>query len=392
MSETIKRVTLRDREVILVGTAHISHESVNEVTETIKAEKPDHVCVEIDAGRYKSMTETNQWERLDIVKVLKTGQGFLLLANLVLASFQRRMGSAMGNAPGEEMKAAVVTAQELGIPFHFCDREVATTFKRAWAKSSFWNKSKLLASLASSAFSNEKLSEEEIESLKNKSAIDDMMGELADYLPQVKEVLIDERDRFLAAKIYESGVGKSVAVIGAGHMGGVEAWLNKLSADEASSDTEEINSVPKGSPVGKIIGWAIPAAIVALMVVGFFVSGKELTLSKFLGWILLNGTLSAVGSIICLAHPLTILVSFISAPFATLNPFVSVGLFAALTEAAVRKPRVQDFEGLSTDATSVRGFWKNRVTRILLIFFLSSLGGMIGNIISIPYLSTLLLK
>jgi pheromone shutdown protein TraB len=414
MSKAVRTVRLGERLVLLVGTAHISPESIEEVKSLISSERPARVCIELDAGRWKSMSEGQGWESLDIGKVLKEGKGFLLLANLALSGFQRRMGSGVGVKPGEDMLAAGKTAEELGIPYSFCDREVQTTLKRAWAKSGFWNKSKLIASLAESAFSNEKLSEEEIEGLKEEGELGEMMGELASYLPSVKEVLIDERDRYLAAKIYEATqyaeplkplpVEASaaveapdsqpaerpsvIAVVGAGHLDGIEASLKEMSEGRLSSDVSELDGLPPPSAWSKAAGWIIPALIVALIALGFFKSGAKASLALLLRWVLFNGSLAALGSALCLAHPLSILVSFLAAPFATLNPFVGVGLFAGLAEAFLRKPRVADFQSLADDVTSLKGFYHNRITHILLVFFLSSIGGMIGNFIALPVLAT----
>jgi len=388
MSQTIRRIELQERTVVLAGTVHISQESTLEVLSLIESEKPGRVCVEIDEGRFRSMSQDKGWESLDIGKVLKEGKGFLLMANLALAGFQRRMGSSVGGKPGDEMLAAVHSAEAAGIPYSFCDREVQVTLKRAWSMSGFLNKSKLLASLVESAFSNEKLSVEEIEKLKEKSELEEMMSELASFLPSVKEVLIDERDRFLASRIFLAQEKLVVAVVGAGHLDGIEAWLRRLDAGEVSSDTSDIETSPPPSKAGKIIGWSIPAIIVGFIVLGFFKSGTSASLSMLLRWVLLNGSLAALGSALCLAHPLTILFSFVMAPIATLNPFVGVGLFAGLAEAFLRKPRVSDLENLAVDVSSVKGFYSNRVTKVLMIFFLSSIGGMIGNFIALPYLAS----
>jgi pheromone shutdown-related protein TraB len=392
MSQTIRRVELKDRTILLAGTVHISQESTLEVRSLIESEKPGRVCVEIDEGRYRSMSQDKGWESLDIGKVLKEGKGFLLMANLALAGFQRRMGSGVGGKPGEEMLAAVRAAEEVGIPYSFCDREVQVTLKRAWSMSGFFNKAKLLASLVESAFSNEKMTEAEIEKLKESSELESMMSELASFLPSVKEVLIDERDRFLASRIFLAQESLVVAVVGAGHLEGIEAWLRRLDAGEVSSATTDIETSPPPSKAGKIAGWAIPAIIVGLIVLGFFKSGTTASLALLLRWVLLNGSLAALGSALCLAHPLTILFSFITAPIATLNPFVGVGLFAGLAEAFLRKPRVSDLENLASDVSSLKGFYTNRVTKILLIFFLSSIGGMIGNFIALPFLASGALK
>jgi pheromone shutdown-related protein TraB len=391
MSQTIRRVELKDRAVILAGTVHISQESTQEVRALIESEKPGRVCVEIDEGRYRSMSQDKGWESLDIGKVLKEGKGFLLMANLALAGFQRRMGASVGGKPGAEMLAAVDAAEAAGIPYTFCDREVQVTLKRAWSKSGLWNKAKLLASLMDSAFSNEKLSEAEVEKLKEKTELDSMMAELASFLPSVKEVLIDERDRFLASRIFRSDEALVVAVVGAGHLDGIEAWLKRLDSGESSADTADIESAPPPSKAAKVVGWSIPVIIVALLALGFLKSGDH-ALSELLRWVLLNGSLAALGSALCLAHPLTILFSFITAPIATLNPFVGVGLFAGLAEAFLRKPRVSDLENLASDVSSLKGFYTNRVTKILLIFFLSSIGGMIGNFIALPFLASGALK
>lgn len=388
MSNTIQKIELKDRSITLVGTAHISRESVEEASSIIENEKPGRVCVEIDASRYQAMTQGSHWERLDIGKVLKEGKGFFLLANLTLSGFQKRMGGAIGAKPGEEMLAAVRAAEAAGIPWSCCDRDVQITLKRAWARSNLWNKAKLLASLISSAFSNEKLSKEEIEQLKHKTEIEQMMNELADYLPSVKDVLIEERDRYIASKIFASEEKTIVAVVGAAHMPGIERWLRALDAGEANPDIAELDKAPPPSRAARAAGWLIPALILALIAIGFLRSGSQASLDMILKWVLLNGSLAALGSALCLAHPGTIAVSFLMAPVATLNPLVGIGLFAGIAEAYLRKPTVKDFESLAEDITSVKGFYRNRVTHILLVFFLSSLGGMIGNFIALPFLAS----
>lgn len=392
MNETVARVTLGDREIVLVGTAHVSRESVEEVARVIREEAPDRVCVEIDEGRFKAMQDANSWEKLNVAKVIREGKGFLLLANLILSSFQRRLGQGLGVKPGDEMKRAVEVADELGVPYSFCDREVQVTLKRAWGTCGFWSKNKLLAALISSALSTEKLDEGQIEALKNKNELEGMMGELAEYLPKVKETLIDERDRYLATRIFQSEGKKSVAVIGAGHLEGVKTCLAQLQAGTLSTDISSLDVVPPPSKVSKAAGWAVPVLIVALIAFGFFNAGADVSLSMLFRWMLLNGSLAAVGALVALGHPLTILVSFVGAPIATINPLVGVGLFSGVAEATLRKPQVKDLQGLSDDIVSVKGFYRNRITRALLVFFLSSLGGMIGNFISIPYLTSLAVK
>lgn len=388
-SDTITQVILGDREIILVGTAHISRDSIDEVKKVIEEEKPDHVCVEIDASRYKSMTEGQNWENMKIDKVLKERKGFLLLANLVLTSFQRRMGKNLGTTPGEDMKAAIEASKEAGIPFSFSDREIQVTLRRAWSKSSLWNKNKMLAAMISSIFSKEELTEEEIEKLKEKSALEDMMEELANYLPSVKEVLIDERDQYLATNIFTAPGKKIVAVIGAGHTTGIIKWLNDLNENKVSNDLSEISLVPEPSKIRKVIPWLIPAVIVSLMGFGFYKSGWNKGMEMFFYWFMVNGILSGLGALIALAHPLTIILSFLAAPFTSLNPTIGVGIVAGLFEGFIRRPMVSDFKNLPTDILSLKGFFRNRFTHALLVFFLSSVGSSIGTFIAFPFLLNL---
>ena len=388
MNQSITRVALGEREIILVGTAHVSRESVEEVTRIIAEEKPDRVCVELDEGRYRSMAEGSTWQNLDIGKVLREGKGFLLLANLVLGSFQRRLGSDLGVKPGEEMLAAVNAAKELSIPFSLCDRQIHTTLRRAWARTSFWGKNKMLAAMLSSVFTSEKLTSEEIEGLKQKDMLQSMLDELAGYLPAAKEVLIDERDTYLAEKIGRAEGRRIVAVVGAGHVPGIVMYLNSMGSEPR--DLSTLESIPQKKLLSKLAPWIIPALLVVLFGLGFLRSGWQMSLEMALKWLLANGGLAAAGSLLAFAHPLTIVVAFVGAPIATLNPFVGIGLFTGIAEAFLRKPRVKDFENLQTDVASFRGFYTNRVTHILLVFLLSSLGGMIGNFIAIPWITALL--
>lgn len=391
-SDTISKVTLGKRTFILVGTAHISQKSADEVEEIIRKEEPGRVCIEIDAVRFKSMTEGQNWKNLNIAQVIRQKRGFLLLANLVLSSFQRRMGENLGARQGAEMKRAVEISDELGIPYTFADREVQVTLRRAWVKSSFWNKMKLLASLIGSVVSKESLTEEELENLKKRSALEDMLAELSKILPSVKEVLIDERDRYLAAKMYTTEEEKVVAVVGAGHVPGIITWLSNLDKGEVDTALDDISEAPAPSKIGRAIPWCIPVIIAGLLVAGFFRSGWEEALSMLWMWVLVNGTLSAAGALIALAHPVTIVLSFLAAPITSMNPTIGVGIVTGLIESFLRKPQVKDFENIHEDIKSFRGFYRNRLTHILLVFLFSTIGSAIGTFIGIPYLTALLAK
>ncbi|MBN1699215.1 MAG: TraB/GumN family protein [Spirochaetales bacterium] len=390
MNETATRVQLGKREIILLGTAHVSKESVVEVETTIREEKPDMVCIEIDESRYNSLTKGSSWKDLSIPQVLRKRKGFLLLANLVLSSFQKRLGLDLGVKPGEEMLKAITIAKELGIPYEFCDREIQVTLKRAWSKTGFWGKNKMLAAMISSVFFNEKLSADEIEKLKEKSALQNMLEELAHFMPSVKTVLIDERDRYLATRIFLSKGDKIVAVVGAGHVEGIMQWLESLHEGKVTEDLAEIEEVPPKSIVASALPFVIAFAIIGLMVAGFFVGGITKVLNMLLMWFLINGSLSAVGTIVALGHPLAVIAAFLTAPFTSINPLVPVGLVTGLIEYKFKKPHVEDFEQISTDITSFRGFYRNRFIHILLVFFFSSLGSGIGTFVAgIPMIANL---
>jgi pheromone shutdown-related protein TraB len=375
------------RQITLIGTAHISKESINEVREAIQKEKPDVVCVELDKGRYDAMT-SNVWAKLNVAKVFKEGKGFLLMANLVLAGFQRRLGNELGVKPGEEMRTALDTAKEMGITHALCDREVHITLRRAWVRCGFWGRSKLIAALVSGAFTTEKLSETEIENLKNRSELDGMMSELADFLPAVKETLIDERDRYLAAKIWASGGQRPLAVVGAGHIEGIKAHLEKIAADSSASnanvDVSDLDQIPPKGIVSKLIPWIIPAVIISLLGYGVSKMGVYESIPMLAKWILWNGGLAAIGAILALGHPLSILVSMLGAPVTSLIPIVGIGLFSGLTQATVCKPRVKDAEDINNDMGSLKTMYRNRIIRAFLVFFLSSVGSSIGTFLAAP--------
>ena len=394
MSDSSITITLNGKEFKLIGTAHISRESIDEVKKVICDEKPDMVCVELDEGRYNSITQNDTWEKLNLSKVFKEGKGFLLIANLVMASFQRRLGSELGVKPGEEMKTAIEAAKELGIPHSLCDREVHTTLRRAWAHCGLWSKCKLLASLLASALTKEKLSEQEIEDLKTGNELDGMMNELANYLPAVKATLIDERDVYLASKIWEASLPeknkKIVAVIGAGHLQGIKEYLEKLALGEKNADVSELDKIPKPGFLSKAARFIIPAAVIALITVGFIRGGADVGLSAMMYWLFWNGSLAALGAIIALAHPLAIIVSFIGAPITSLNPFIGVGILSGIVQITMNKPRVYDAQNITDDTANLKGVYRNRITRALLVFFFSSLGSSIGTFVSIPLIAGLL--
>lgn len=390
LSETLHRCKLGDREITILGTAHISQQSVDEVEEIIQKERPERICVELDNSRYETHHKKSRWESLDLGEILRQGKGFLLLSNMVLSSFQKRLGSGIGNKPGAEMIRAVQLAKENEIPYSLSDRDITITLRRAWAKASLLQRAKMLGALLSSLFEKESLSEEELERLKRGTVLQEMLDELARYLPSVKDVLIDERDRFLAAKIYTCSESRILAVVGAGHAGGIETWLKSFNSGENTPEVESINKVPPRGRVAKLLQWIIPITVVALLVAGFIQAGFNQGIRMLLFWVVSNGGVSALGTVLAGGHPLTILSALVSAPVTSMIPILGVGMVTGLVEYKLRNPKVMDFESLSDDITTPRGFYRNRISRILLIVLFSTLGSAIGTFVAIPYLTTLL--
>lgn len=381
MSQTQIQLEFNNRKITLVGTAHVSKESVDEVIETINNINPDCVAVELDEKRAESIKNPTRYSQLDLLKVFKRKEGFMLLANLMLSSYQRRMGLNAGVKPGDEMIAAMNVADEKKIRCTLVDRPIQITLKRAWGKNSLWGKCKLLATLLSSAFSKEEIDPQEIEKLKERNEMDSMMEELSDYMPVIKEVLIDERDRYLASKIWDSEGNNIVAILGAGHLPGVKANLEKLGAATISSNVKELEALPKPGIIGKLFVFLIPAIIIGLISAGFIYGGIHAGTQILSTWFLWNAIPAAILTAVAFGHPLSILVGFLGAPFTSLCPFVGIGFCTAIVQAIVCKPKVNDMETLQDDVTSIKGFYKNRILRALLVFIFSSIGSTLGTFI-----------
>lgn len=387
ISETMQKITFEDsRAITLIGTAHVSQDSVDEVITTIGEINPDRICVELDEGRYNSKTESKSWENLNLKTIFKEGKGFLLLANMALSSYQKKLGEQIGVSPGNEILSAAELALEKGIPLSFCDREIQITFKRAWRLSNGWNKIKLISSLLSAVFFNEEISAEEIEKLKETDILQSMLDEIAKELPTIKKVLIDERDEYLASQIFEAEGENIVAVVGAGHVPGLVAHLEKLAQKEVSSDVTAISYVPEASKIGKAFPWLILAAILAIIGSGFIRAGWSQGLKMFLYWFALNSSLTGIAALLTLAHPVTIIVSMLAAPITALNPTIGVGMVAGILEVTMRKPRVKDFENVSNDILSFKGWFKNRIIHALMIFMATSIFAATGTFIAFPLL------
>ena len=371
----VRVVEVDGRRFVLVGTAHVSQQSVDLVRETIERERPDRVCVELDEQRYAALAQERHFEAQDLRQIIRKQQLAALIMNLLLASYQKRLGMKLGVTPGRELLEATRAADDLGIPIALCDRDVRITLRRAWSALSLWRKFILLSSVLASAFESPDISEEELERIRRQDVLSELMRELGESMPELKRVLIDERDAYLAQKIRESEGQRLLAVVGAGH---VEGMLRALQS-RGQADLAEIEIVPPVSPVWKWIGWSIPALIVGSVAWIGWNRGAAEAGQNALYWFLANAIPSGIGGLIAFAHPATICAAFLAAPFTSLSPLIGAGYVAAFVQAWVRPPRVHELRSVGDEIASLRGWWQNRLLKILLAFILTTLGSVIGT-------------
>ena len=375
MSQNITRILLNDdKEIILIGTAHVSKQSAEEVKEIIELERPDSVCVELDEQRYKSVTDENSWKNMDIFKVVKEKKASLLLMNLVISSTQKRVAKQLGIKAGQEMIQGIESAKEVGASLVLADRNIQVTFSRIWNSVGFMGKMKLLMQILYSIFNDEKITEEELEKMKSQDMLNAMLEEFTQAFPKLKVPLIDELDQYLAQKIKDAPGKKVVAVVGAAHVPGIKEEIKK------EQDLGALNQVPVGSKIPKLIAWTIPVLIISIIAYTFY-TNPTAGIDQTTSWILWNGFLAAIGAALAFGHPLSILTAFVVAPLSSLNPLMAAGWFAGIVQAYIHRPKVEDFENLSEDVLTVKGFWRNKVTRILLIVVFTNLGSTLGTMI-----------
>ena len=384
------QVTIDD-DIILVGTAHISQKSVDEVTQAIETYHPDVVAIELCNRRYKNLTEKDQWENTPVTALIKSNNAYFLLAQTFLSSVQRKLGKEHGVKPGSEMIAAIEEAKKHNTPIELVDRDIAITLKRAWKQMGIREKFRVLWEFlkAMVGFDEEELEEIDLEELMDQDMISTMLEEFGAIAPSVTTVLIHERDQYIAQKIKQlRNTGKKVvAVVGAGHLKGIEKHLRN---PDFSVDLTTLETVPsKRFSLLKTIGYLIPVLFAALIIYGFYTGGIEKSVEMFAYWFLINGIFSAIGTAIARGHPFSILTAFVAAPITSLNPAVAAGWVAGYVEAKLRTPVIRDFQDLSV-IENFSDFWGNRVVRLLLVVALANVGSMIGTVIAFPYVTSLL--
>jgi pheromone shutdown-related protein TraB len=369
----VHTVRLGDRTLTLVGTAHVSAESVVLVERMITDLVPDVIAIELDERRLAALQDPERWKKTDLYKLIRDGNIYVLFVQLLLQSFQKKISKDLGVKPGAEMMAAYELSQKLSIPALCIDRDIRITLKRAWARASWWSVIKVFVGLLGSLFDPQSVEADEIERLKQEDVLSAALNEFSELLPDVKTSLIDERDAYMAQKLLESSGSHILAVVGAGHVPGMLKQLQR------TNSIAELDSIPPKTAFSRYSGWLFPAIICVLIVLGFVYGGKETSTEMVFNWILFTGGGAGIGAALCLAHPISIVTAILAAPLTTLHPMIGVGWCCGLTESYFRKPRVEDLERVSDDLQEWSGWWRNRVGRVLLVVTFSSIGAILGT-------------
>ncbi len=370
-------------EYVLLGTAHVSRASVEAVRAILDREPFDAVAVELCTPRYQSMRDPESFRNLDLFRVIRQGKAGLVAANLALSAFQRRLAEQFGIEPGAEMKAAIDGAEARDLPLWLVDREVATTLRRAIRSLGFVERMGVVAGLAGNLLSREEVEESEIEKLKEGDMLGSMFNEFARESPALYESLIAERDRYMTARLREEAsaaptpVRRVLVVIGAGHLAGIERELE--AQQEAPAPLQQrLATLPPRSPWPRIIGFGV-FALIAAAIATLFWRGVEFGTDALWLWVLCTGLGAAFGALAGGGHPLSAVAAFVVAPLKPFRPGVPAGAASAATEAWLRRPRVADFDSLRDDVIHWTGWWRNRISRTLLVFMLTNIGMMFGT-------------
>jgi pheromone shutdown-related protein TraB len=376
-----RQITRDGVEFTLLGTAHVSRASADAVKELAGSGEFDAIAVELCQARYDALTAERNWTDLDLYRVIREGKAGLVMANLALSAYQRRIAEQFGIEPGAEMRAATVAAKERNLPLQLVDRDLATTLRRSYASVPWYKRFYLMAGMALGMVSSEDIDEEAIEKLKEGDILESTFTEFAEQSPELFEALIAERDRYMAARLRQENADSSgqkvLVVIGAGHLEGLAKHLEEGS-ENPESELQKLEAMPPKSKWPRVIPWAIMVLVLSGFLIGFSRS-PELGWQLVFFWVAINGGLAALGAMIARGHPLTVLSAVIAAPLTSLNPAIAAGMVTGLVESWVRKPRVSDLENLRFDITTLKGWFRNPATRILLVFFLSNLGSAIGT-------------
>jgi pheromone shutdown-related protein TraB len=379
--QPIRRVERDGVHYTLLGTAHVSRASAEAVREMAGSGAFDVIAVELCETRFNALKGERDWTELDLYKIIRQKKAGLVMANLALGAYQRRIAEQFGIEPGAEMRAAAEVAEARDLPLQLVDRDLAVTLRRSYAGVPWYKRIYLMTGLLLGVVSSDEIDEDSIEKLKQGDILESTFTEFAEHSPELYEALIAERDRYMAASLREQNAdrerGEILVVLGAGHLEGVAKHLAESQVPPEQL-RNELSAIPPRAKWPKLIPWVI----MLLVLLGFYLGFSR---SPDLGWHLvylwvgINGGLAALGAIVARAHPLTVLSAVIAAPLTSHNPTIAAGMVTGLVESWLRKPKVSDLERLRYDVTTLKGWFKNPATRILLVFLLSNVGSAIGT-------------
>lgn len=376
-------VQVNGTEVVLLGTAHVSQRSVDDVREALSSEDYDAVAVELCEPRYQRLTGTDDWGDIDLFRIIRSGRTGMVAAQLALTAYQKRLADQLGVEPGAEMKTAIAEADAGGQALWLIDRNIGITLKRLVRTVPWYQRWPLMMGIITTAMTRSEVEADEIENLKEGDMLENTFSEFAERSPKLYNTLVAERDRYMAARlrthIASERPRRLLVVVGAGHLQGL---AEQLEADtDPKAERERLEAVP---PPGRFIRW-LPWIIVAVILTGFaigFTRSPELGWRLVGDWVLINGTLTAIGAALARAHAVTIIGAFAAAPLTSLNPTVGAGMVTAAIQTAVRPPVMRDFQELREHITEARYWWTNRLTRVLLVFVFCTAGSAAATYIA----------
>ena len=367
-------VQLGSKTITLIGTAHISEASSLEVLTILNEIQPDTVAIELDEARYQSLQSDKQWQNTDVVNIIKSKKVGFLMSQIVLSSYQKKMAKQLNIEVGQEMLTAIEYSQDHATKLLKIDRSIQTTFMRIWRSLNFFDKMKMLTALITSVFETEEVSVEQIEAMKQQDLMESALSEVSKAFPKIANTLITERDRVMASNLKASSATQVVAVVGAAHIPGILKYL------EIQDDVSELFDVPSPKKSNRYLTYLFPLFLTILIVLNIYQS-NDMGLNTLWRFFLINGSLSALGTLLAFGHPLSILTAFVMAPIGVMSPVLATGWFAVLMEAYVRKPKVADFMTIQEDVMHLKGFWKNKVIHILMVVIFANVFASLGSIV-----------
>ena len=383
--EPQREVQVGETRITLLGTAHVSRASAEEVRRQIEGGGYQAVAVELCRSRFSALVDPKSLSQMDLFSVIRQGRVYMVVANLALSAYQQRLADQFDIEPGAEQRMAVRLAQEHGLQVLLIDREIGVTLRRIAAGLSWWKRYTLFAGLLAALVTTDGVTEDEVERLKEGDVLETAFAELAQDRRDLYVPLIEERDRYMAARLRREaarlGARHVLAVVGVGHLSGIAGHLERGAGEDPESAIRELERIPPPSRWPSVLPWAIVAVILGGFAWGFARSpamGWDLVWD----WVLITGGLCALGTLVAGGHPLTIVSGFLAAPLTTLHPAIGAGMVTGAVELTMRKPSVGDFSRLRADVATLRGWWRNGVARVFVVFLLSSLGAAVGTYVA----------